>query len=498
MLKWREAGALLPVSSLPGPYGVGVMGKEALRFAGRLKESGLSVWQILPLAPSGAGNSPYSPLSLFAGDPIYLDPEKLGMPNETCPGPLYSADYGWARQSRMRLARQAFLQAGKDERSRAERWAEETNVEWLPDYAMFMALREKLGPDWTSWPAAFRDRDQVALRRFSEENADKTAFWRYVQYLFFTQWQELKEQVNRRGIRILGDLSIYPCLDSADVWAHSEWFSLDQKKRPLWEAGTPPDYFAPQGQLWGNPIYNWEQIESDGYRFWHARIEQALRMFDGVRIDHFRGFARYWAVPAGSKSAGEGRWMAGPGEKLFAPFSKAGLVAEDLGEADPRTKVLLQKTGIPGTRVLQFGMEAGPESEHLPHNYPQNCVAYTGTHDNNTWLGWLWEATEQTRAFVLKYCGVRGDWGKGGIQSESCRAALRTLWQSPARLVIAPVQDLCGFGADTRMNIPGAPKGEWTFRLGSEAMEHGWDVDWLRELCEIYGRTGQNKNGEIT
>jgi len=489
MLKKREAGALLPLFSLPGPYGVGVMGEEALRLAARLKKSGLSVWQILPLTPSGAGNSPYSPLSLFAFDPVYLDPRKLGAASDVCPGAAYAADWGWARQARMRALRAAFSQARGEQRRLADRWAEE-NQEWLPDYALFMALRERFGSPWTDWPALFRDRDQTALKRFIRENPEETDFWEFVQYSAFTQWQELKRQVNRLGVRILGDLPIYPCLDSADVWAHPELFCLDEEKRPVWQAGTPPDYFAPKGQLWGNPVYDWERMANGGYRFWNARIRQALSLFDLVRIDHFRGFARYWAVPGGSGSAEQGRWMNGPGGRLFAPFLNAGLVAEDLGQADPGTDELLRETGVPGMRVLQFGMEEGPESVHLPHNYSQNCVAYTGTHDNNTWLGWLWEAPADTREYALRYCGCAGDWGKGGAQSESCRAALRALWQSSARLVIAPVQDLCGFGVDTRINVPGRPEGGWSFRLSLDAMENGWDAFWLRELCGTFGRMG--------
>lgn len=497
----RTAGVLLPLSALPGPYGCGVLGEEAIAFAARMRQAGLHCWQILPSVQPGAGNSPYTSISAFAGNLWYLDPRHLvkdGLLTEAeaalgvYPGEPYRVDYDWLRENRLPLLRRAYARASAEQQHQAEEFAEEHA--WVEEYACFMALRERYSemPYW-QWPdAELRMHDPEAVKKFAAAHREQTGFWRFMQLLFYRQWMQLKAELEAMGIALIGDMPIYVALDSADTWAHPELFLLEQPGKPLLVAGTPPDYFSEDGQLWGNPLYDWKAMAEENYHWWIERLRWQLELCHSVRIDHFRAFESFWAIPAQKARAIEGQWMSGPGMALFdavrQELGEVPVIAEDLGLIDEKVRAFLQKTGFPGMRVLQFAFTPGTESLHLPHCYTQNCVAYTGTHDNNTALGYLWEAAPDERAFALAYCGAEdADWGKGGPQAPGVRALLRAVWQSPAALAIAPVQDLCGFGADTRINIPGKAKGNWCYRLTSQAMA-SIDCEWMARLCRLYAR----------
>ncbi|MEG0378766.1 MAG: 4-alpha-glucanotransferase, partial [Eubacterium sp.] len=319
----------------------------------------------------------------------------------------------------------------------------------------------------------------------------------FLQYFFFTQWQDLKKYANNLGIEIIGDMPIYVSLESADVWSHSSSFDLDEDGHPLHVAGVPPDYFCNDGQLWGNPLYNWEVMRNKDYKWWINRIGHSLELYNAVRIDHFRAFSAYWAVNANAVTAREGCWVKGPGMDFFNAiftafsFKSPQIIAEDLGVMDDGVIGLLKETGLPGMRVLQFAFIEEEDNIHLPHNYEKNCIAYTGTHDNNTLLGYLWELSPHLRDYALKYVNYKGneeDWQVGGSKSESCRAFVRALWQSAANVVIVPIQDLCGFGGDTKMNSPGIADGNWAFRITAEALSQ-IDTNFIKEMNLLYKRS---------
>lgn len=345
--------------------------------------------------------------------------------------------------------------------------------EYLLKFCEFMARKaannEKPWFEWTN--------DDI--------NEDILFMWKFIQYEFFTQWSEIREYANQKGIRIIGDIPIYVSLDSCDVWSNRRQFYLNDDGMPSKVAGVPPDYFSEEGQLWGNPIYNWSEMKNDGYRWWQDRIAQMSEMFDAVRIDHFRGIEAYWAVPGTAVSAKEGKWEKGPGMELIEAIKKAAgnteIIAEDLGDITPEVYQLVKESGFPGMRVFQFGFLSEEDSSHRPHNYPENCVAYTGTHDNNTLLGYLWELDDSTRARMLEYCGHTGHWESG------CRSIIRTMMGSHARLVIMPIQDLLGYGSDTRLNIPGKTDGNWAYRITKEQLD-GIDREYFRRLNRIYSR----------
>ena len=350
-----------------------------------------------------------------------------------------------------------------------------------------------IGAEWYDWADEdLKFHRPQAVAAAMEEHAETILFMEFIQYVFFEQWKKVKQYANARGVEIIGDLPMYVALNSADVWANRHLFDLTEDGEPKNVAGVPPDYFSEFGQKWGNPLYNWKAMRADGYRWWMDRLGACFKLFDAVRIDHFRAFSAYWAVPAEAETAKEGQWIDGPKTDFFdtvnRTFKNPKIIAEDLGIIDEGVIDLLEKTGLPCMRVMQFGFMEQQDNMHLPHNYPKNCVAYTGTHDNNTVLGWLWEALPHERAHALEYCGFPGgDWAAGGSDSASCRAMIRTLWQSPANTAIVPVQDLCGFGKDTKMNVPGVPNGNWAFRLSEDQM-NGIDRDWLKRLNQIYYR----------
>lgn len=495
----RCGGVLMHISSLPGKYGTGTMGREAKTFAQNLKEMGFSLWQTLPLNPVDMSGSPYCSSSAFAGNIALIDPLLLyesgfitreELKENEYSGSGYASDHAFAYEKRLMTLRCTFNRLDSDTKRLVEIFAAQN--EWVLPYACFMALKDHFDHKaWWEWDSRYI-RYEDAVKNL-EEHKTETDFYIFTQYIFFTQFRTLKEYANSIGIELMGDMPIYVSRDSADLWANREQFEINEKSlAPSFVAGVPPDYFSADGQLWGNPLYNWKKMEKDGFSWWKKRLAHSLKLFDKVRIDHFRAFASYWAVPAESKTAKTGEWRKGPGMKLFnafrEEFSELPIIAEDLGTFGEDVVKLLEDTDFPGMRVIQFGFDPDGDSTHLPHNYPLNCVAYVGTHDNNTILGWLWDAPERERAYALRYCCFGGnDWGEGGHYSPSCRAVIEAVWRSSARTAIVAVQDMCGYGKDARMNTPGTCEENWTFRIGQEGLDR-IDKRYFAEINRVYRR----------
>ena len=494
----RSSGVLMNISSLPGPFSVGSFGKEAEEFADLIKSMGFSKWQVLPLGPIDRENSPYTADSAFAGNILFIDPRQLfenGLLTEdevkACEysGSVWASDYDFARKTKTKALELAFSRITAEVSAKLDSFCMKNA--WVCDYALFLAIKEKNGgAPWWEWG----ELSDFAVAKRREKEFD-TRFYKFCQFVFFSQWEKLKSYANQKGVEIIGDMPIYVAPDSCDVWSAREQFWIDKKTfAPIKVAGCPPDYFSEDGQFWGNPIYNWERMEADGFSWWIKRIEAALKLYDTVRIDHFRGMASYWAIPANAKSAKEGHWEKGPGKKLFDAVERVidspSIIAEDLGTFGEDVVELLEYTKFPGMRVIQFAFsdEGDRNCTHLPHNYPKNCLAYVGTHDNNTLLGWLWESSHEQRRFALDYCGFKGDnWGKGGRYAPACRAIIETVWKSPANTAVIAVQDILGFGADARMNVPGVPEKNWGFRATKEALEN-IDRDYFKRINRVFGR----------
>lgn len=487
----RRSGVLMNISSLPSPYGIGVMGREARAWCDFIAEMGFSLWQILPTVPIGEGNSPYASPSAFAGNTLYIDPSQLleaGLITERehraamYTGSPYTVDYDFVREQNAALLKAAFGRA--DEALIKEVRSFGDSHPHIKNYALYMAIKEtQSGKPFWQWKKGLDYEN--AVKKQAEFEADML-YHLFCQYVFFTQWAELKAYANGKGVKIFGDMPIYVSLDSADLWSNPKLFKVSGKAaRPKEVAGVPPDYFSEEGQLWGNPLYDWAAMKKDGFTWWKERINASFMLYDVLRIDHFRAFASYWAVPVEAKSAKEGAWKKGPGMELWGAIGKTHgeIIAEDLGEFGPDVVKLLEDTGFPGMRVVQFGFDGG-DSTHLPHNYEKNTVAYVGTHDNNTLLGWLWEATPGERERALDYCGADKDtWQTGGKYAPACRKIIETVWRSAADTAIISYQDMCGYGSDTRMNIPGVAEDNWRYRVAAEAMN---DLDsgyykWLNK-----------------
>ena len=465
----RSAGMLLPIFSLPGDYGAGVLGAEARGFVDFLHVAGQKWWQILPIGPTWAGNSPYTSESTFAGNPLLIDPERLAAEGLLDRADLEGAklppsdqiDYGALYRLREPLLRKAFQRArGKgDEAVRA--FSE--SRPWLREYVLYRAAKIHFrNAAWFDWPdEGLRRHEPEALERWRRELREDVDFRSYVQFWFFTQWEELKAYANGQGVKIIGDMPIYVSLDSADVWSERKEFLLDGEGRPSKVAGVPPDYFSQEGQLWGNPLYNWEAMKRDGFGWWIRRVEGASRLFDAIRIDHFRGLESYWAVPAGSDTAKTGAWEKGPGMDLLRVltswFPQTTYIAEDLGILTDDVHRLREEAGLPGMKVLEFAF-SGPDNAYLPHHYRPGCICYTGTHDNDTAAGWYAHASQEERAFVETYLGAS--------DAESARRALLRCGQgSVAELFVAQMQDYLGLGSEARLNVPGVAEGNWRWRL---------------------------------
>ena len=489
------------ISSMPSPYGVGVFDENVLHFIDKICDMSFGYWQVLPLNPTDSANSPYCSVSAFAGDYIYINPQELcdmGLISEDdvkaniYEDTPYTADYEFARKTRLQTLKKAFLNVGSNLAQEIKKF--EISNPWLTDYAVFMAVKEQeYGRPWWEWSEEHAHYFECIKDIYKYEN--EAAFWKFVQYIFYLQWGEIKKYANKKGIAIIGDMPIYVAMDSVDAWSNLPMFLIDEKTLKVEKvAGVPPDYFSEDGQLWGNPIYNWEAMKSDGYTWWLSRLEHTLKTYDTVRIDHFRAFASYWAVPADSETAKVGEWLEGPKMDFFnAIFEKFGknapIIAEDLGVFGEDVVRLLEDTGFPGMKVVQFGFDPNSDSSHLPHNAGQNSVNYVGTHDNNTILGWLWEASDNERNFALEYCHFKGDnWGDGGFKSASCRAITEAVWQSASNTVIIAFQDMCGFGSDARMNIPGVPEKNWRFRTTRDTIDN-IDAEYFRHINSLYRRT---------
>ena len=476
----RSSGVLMHVSSLYGDYSVGSFGKEAREFIDFLSDSGFSYWQVLPFCMTDECNSPYKSLASFGANPMFIDLPTLHDRGLLTESELLSArqispylcEYDRLARERLPLLRSAATRVGSDEAQQISEFIEKNPP--LAHAAEFLALREANGGAlWSEWTVNIPQPKELF-------------FWQFVQYEFFTQWQKIKSYANSKGIKIIGDVPIYVALDSADVWAEPEQFLLDARYRPTSVAGVPPDYFSEDGQLWGNPLYNWKKMKADGYAWWSRRIEYMLTLFDGVRIDHFRGFEAYWSIPADAKTAKAGKWVKGPGRAIVDKIKEiAGgrlIIAEDLGDITPEVERLLKYSKFPGMRVFQFAFLGDRETPHLPHNYIKNSIAYTGTHDNNTLLGYVWELDDDTRRQVFEYCNSEtNDWNHG------CIMIIKTMMASHSDTVIFPIQDIFVYGADTRMNTPGTSKANWAYRITHDQLMNV-DRQTFRRLNSLYGR----------
>ncbi len=489
------------ISSLPGEYGIGTFGKSAYDFIDFLKDTDCKYWQVLPFGPTDSYNSPYASLSAFAGNINFIDPVILfenGLLtqtelNEQKYANPYSSAFEFLNYRKVKMLYKAYMRIDAETKAKVEEFSKE-NAYWLKDYAIYTVLKEQNNAkEWYEWNENdIRLHSEEAINKVYLNNSDKIEFIEFTQYEFYRQWKLIKEYANKNGIEIIGDLPMYVSLASSDVWANKEYFDLDERGKPNAVAGVPPDFFCVDGQRWGNPLYDWSEMKKDGYSWWMKRLALSFELFDIVRIDHFRAFSAYWAIPADSLTARKGQWLKGPGMDFFSKvinqFGADRIIAEDLGVMDEGVIQLIKDTGFPCMRVLQFGFSEGGDNIHLPHNYPNNCVAYTGTHDNNTSLGWLWEASADERKLALDYCCFTGgDWAIGGYSSASVRSMIKTLWMSPAAISIVPIQDLCGFGKDTKMNVPGVANGNWAFRISKEQF-YQIDRPFLKNLNETYRR----------
>ena len=467
----RTSGIILHPTSFPGPDGIGDLGPQAYAWVDFLESSGCTIWQTLPLGPTGYGDSPYQCFSAFAGNPYMISTTLLwdegllsaedfaDRPNF----PLRSVDFGAAIPWKLKILKRAFdkfMAAEGPEKPEFKAFCEE-NSGWLNDYVLFMAIKNSNGgAAWQSWDPALKKRDPEALAKFREENAGEVRFQEFLQYCFFKQWENLKRYTHEKGIMIIGDIPIFVSMDSADVWSHPDLFYLDMEGNPTVVAGVPPDYFSPTGQLWGNPIYRWPVHQEQGFSWWMDRIRGTLKLCDLIRLDHFRGFGGYWEIPAGSPTAETGRWVECPGDafltKVQETFGDLPIIAEDLGEISEDVSDLRLKYGLPGMKILQFAFSDDPDNLFLPSNYVPNFVAYTGTHDNETTAGWFANADKKSQDFAMKYLGSDG--------SHFAWDAIRAVWRSVAVYAIAPLQDFLELGNEARMNFPGKMFGNWSFR----------------------------------
>lgn len=504
---YRASGILLHPTSLPGPFGIGDLGAGAYQFVRFLQDSCQQVWQLLPLGPTGYGNSPYQTYSAFAGNHLLLSLETLQAEGllsasdltDAPPFPPHRVEYDAVSDFKQCMLWKAFetfqRTAALSQRDDLAAFSQR-QAEWLDDYTLFMALKEAHGGmSWTEWERAIVRREPAAMTGWRKKLAPRIQFHAFLQYQFSRQWQNLKAKCHQHSIQLFGDVPIFVAHDSADVWAHPELFYLDASGNPMVVAGVPPDYFSRTGQRWGNPLYRWEVMGASGYAWWIQRLRSTREMVDIIRLDHFRGFEAYWEVPASEDTAINGRWVEGPGAAFFEALHEAlgelPIVAEDLGLITPEVRALRERFRLPGMRVLQFGFGGDPRTnEHCPHNYPRNCVVYTGTHDNNTSVGWLHEVEQSEsrdglepmqaeRTAALKYMASDGQ----EVHWDMIRLALASV----GNLAIVPLQDVLGLGQEARMNYPGTPEGNWQWRYAADLLTTEL-VGRLREITEIYGR----------
>ena len=489
----RESGILMHITSLPGAYGIGTMGAEAFRFVDFLKEAGQKCWQILPLNPTGYGDSPYQSCSTYAGNPYLIDLDKLIEAGLLEKSDLEGIDWGWSEErvdfgiqynNRTAILRKAYARFQGSEAFDAFC---RDNSRWLADFALFMALKGKFaGQPWYHWERKLKFREADAIWEVRHELEDEIRFYSFVQFLFQQQWSALREYAHEAGIRIIGDVPIYVPLDSADVWSNPELFQLDSELAPTDVAGVPPDAFTADGQLWGNPLYRWDVMEKNGYVWWINRLAAAEKRYDVVRFDHFRGFEAYWAVPADAETARGGKWVTGPGLKFIQAIQKAlpklDLIAEDLGFLTQEVLDMLRDSGLPGMKVLEFAFDSREPSEYLPHTYPENSVCYTGTHDNMTMRQWFDTADQAAVEYASEYMALTE---KEGL----VWGTIRTAMASVSKLCIVPLQDYLDLGAFARMNFPGTQTSDnWTWRV-KPGMTTTELAKKINRMTVLYGRT---------
>ncbi len=493
----RASGILLHPTALPGPHGIGSLGSHAFHFINFLVEAGQSVWQVLPLGPTGYGNSPYNALSAFAGNPILIDLDKLVILGDLLPEEAEAEAFaeGFVTNRALLFKRDVlkkagcrFLQHGDPERRASFDKFCRDQADWLEDYALFMALREHFKEcSWSIWPDELRHRDPSALETWRKDFAFALDQHRYQQFIFFEQWFALKSYANQRGIRIFGDIPIFVAYDSADVWAHQEFFQLDDNCLPTSVAGVPPDYFSATGQRWGNPLYRWSTLQETGFKWWLERFHYNLNCTDMVRIDHFRGFQACWSIPVKEETAVNGHWEEVPGRELFnklrCEHPDLPIIAEDLGVITPEVEALRESFGFPGMKILQFAFDSGPDNPYLPHNYGKQCVVYTGTHDNNTTLGWWHSLTKKQRQVVEAYLDRK--------KPDMPWTLIETAEMSLAQLCILPCQDILALGTSARFNTPGQAKGNWAWRLKPGQL-NDWIASRLKRLCIQANRIPEN------
>ncbi|MDO4479013.1 MAG: 4-alpha-glucanotransferase [Lachnospiraceae bacterium] len=490
----RGSGILLGITSLPSPYGIGTMGQAAYDFVDFLVRAKQKYWQILPVGPTSYGDSPYASFSSFAGNPYLIDLDMLiadGLLEQSDVKGSWGksvscVDYGLLYKKRFEVLRKAAENGLAREDAGFGAFVEE-NKHWLREYALYMAVKDHFGSGpWIEWPDEdIRLHRPEACARYADMLKDDIRFYEYIQYLFFSQWHKLRSYANEHGVKIIGDIPIYVPLDSADVWSEPEWFQLDSDNRPIWISGVPPDYFNENGQLWGNPIYDWDRMREDGFGWWIRRIGGAEKLYDVLRIDHFRGFESYWAVPADAETAKEGHWVKGPGvdviHRLTGWFKNMTFIAEDLGFQTPEIKQFVEDSGLPGMKVLEFAFDAREPSNYLPHLYNNHCTCYTGTHDNETLLQWKEQAAAEDIEVAVKYLGLNEKegfvWGivRGGMSSV-------------ADLFIAQMQDYLELGAEGRMNVPGNPAGNWCWRMKKNGASAKL-ADKIADMTVLYGRS---------
>lgn len=492
----RKSGILLPISSIPAKYGVGTFSKQAYEFVDFLVEAGQKIWQILPLGPTSYGDSPYQSFSTFAGNPYFIDLEQLMelgyISKEDCEGVNFGTnpeyvDYGQMYANRFPILRKAYdaaLSKGMQQEEGYRKFMEE-NAYWITDYALYMAVKTSFDNIcWTDWDEDIRLRKPEAVQAYTEKYTYEMGFYYFQQYMFHIQWKELKEYANDNGIEIVGDIPIYVAFDSADTWANPELFQLDEENLPIGVAGCPPDAFSENGQLWGNPLYKWEYHKETHFAWWMKRIAHCYEMYDIVRIDHFRGFDEYWFVPYGDETAQNGKWLSGPGIALFETMKEVlgekKVIAEDLGFLTESVLELVDNTGFPGMKVLQFAFGGGADNAYLPHNHKKNSIVYTGTHDNETTVGWYWNLDEHTRKHVKDYFDITDE---TKVNWTFIRAAL----SSVADTVVIPMQDYLGLGNEARINTPSTLGSNWEWRMKEDACTSEL-AEKIKKLMKVYGR----------
>ncbi len=504
MEQHRAAGILLHPTSLPSPDGIGDLGPEAFRWVDFLHQTGCQFWQVLPLGPTGYADSPYQCFSAFAGNPYLISATTLldqgllrkGDLADRPNFPLERVDYGPVIQWKVKLLSRAytnFTKYGDEALSEEFELFQEEEKDWLEPFSIFMAIKtENNLVSWDKWPVELRQRDPDALKAFKQSHTKEIARHAFIQFIFFKQWYAVKEYAHSKGIRIIGDIPIFVAYDSADVWVNQDLFYLDKDGLPEVVAGVPPDYFSVTGQLWGNPLYKWDVHKAQGYAWWLERIKAVLQQVDIVRLDHFRGFEAYWEIPYGNETAVEGRWVKAPGKDFFRVIKeKLGdlpIIAEDLGVITKEVQEMRDDFNLPGMKILQFAFASDPDDDFLPHNYPVNCVAYTGTHDNNTSRGWYDAAPEREKDFCRRYLARSGQ--------DIAWSLIRVLWRSVAAWVLAPMQDFLSLGEWARMNYPGNPSGNWGWRMHPNAINEGL-ISRLHETNYLYGRLPKSEKQAI-